>query len=570
MALKLSWPTTSRDIVKHFLEDADYWKDYSLPGNDGISIEGAFKSEVTACAPGTVTAVDTPGDVRPYGNTVIIQHQTDDGTYTTQYCHLFSASVAVGDAVEAGGIIGLANGTGSVIGSVVKVILKQVDGGDTSYTVPSGESVTVSSGLLDPADYLDPAPERRYAQPPMTAQSVTAGEAATFKDDLNIRALPSTRGKVLYTADKGDTLTVLAISEDGKWFNISHNDGEAWGYAEYIDYGGDRSALTVKKVELPQIIPAGARNGVNLDIFHPLGKPDLSKLGNMELVRLGYNVSMGTGNLDLQKAYNAYDPYVDAIQKAGKQVIFVYTHQTFGEGAGYDWNQMSPERWTDLISKFTDFVKQIAGHYADKGVVAAHQIWNEQDAHHGAVASVRLDSSIYAQMLSKVIPAIRAVDPNTPIITGGHTGGPGPGSAYAAKTLRAMTGGVEVDGIALHPYGRGAKLPSPYAHFGHIDESVNAYWNVLAKPLWLTEWGVLNAPNEPASAISDYAVTTLRHLDKQHPEKIAATVWYAWADSMHNGYGLVDRNGNGKPDIVDSFTSWLFKFAAAAKKAAED
>lgn len=455
---------------------------------------------------------------------------------------------------------------------MAKVILRRVGGGETAYTLASGAQVTVGDGLLDPADYLDPAPEGRHTVPTMAAQSAggTTSTTATFKDSLNIRDLPSTRGKVLYTAEKGDTLNVLAVSADGAWYYIAHNDREAWGYAAYIDFSGDRDTLEIMQVEIPEIVPAGARNGVNLDIFHPLGKPDMTALGNMDLVRLGYNVSMGRGNQDLQKAYDAYAPYVDQIQAAGKQVIFVYTHQTFGEGAGYDWNQMSPDRWTDLIGKFTGFVAKIAGQYADRGVVAAHQIWNEQDAHHGAVASVRLEAATYAQMLSAVIPAVRAVDATTPIITGGHTGGPGPGSTYAARTLAALTGGHTPDGIAFHPYGRGAKLPSPYAHFGHIDESVNAYWNVLPKPLWMTEWGVLNAPNEPAHAIRDYAVTLLEHLDKTHPEKIAATVWYAWADSMHNGYGLVDRNGNGKPDIVDAFTGWLFKFAAKARAAREN
>ena len=392
MTFKLAWPTPSRKIVQHFLEAPDYWKDYDLPGNDGISIEGEFKGEVAACAAGTVIAVDKLGDVRPYGNAVTLQHDTADGTFTTQYCHLFSTDAEVGQKLAAGDVVGLANGTGSVIGTVVKVILKKADGGDTTYTLTTGESVTVTGGLLNPADFLDPAPESRYAQTLLSAQASGGGSVATFKDSLNIRDLPSTRGKILYTADKGDKLKVLALSEDGDWFFIAHNNTNAWGYAEYIDFDGDQNTLEIKAVEIPELVPAGARNGVNLDIFHPLGKPGVARLKNMELVRLGYNVSMGKGNQDLQKAYDAYAPYIEEIQKAGKQIIFVYTHQTYGEGAGYDWNQMSPERWADLTKRFTEFIAKIADHYADSGVVAAHQIWNEQDAHHGAVASVRLEA----------------------------------------------------------------------------------------------------------------------------------------------------------------------------------
>ena len=78
--------------------------------------------------------------------------------------------------------------------------------------------------------------------------------------------------------------------------------------------------------------------------------------------------------------------------------------------------------------------------------------------------------------------------------------------------------------------------------FGHIDESVWAYSSVLPeKPLWITEFGVLDRPNDSAGQIARYATDMVRYLKTQYPGRIAALVWYAWAQGMHNGYGLVDK-----------------------------
>ena len=92
--------------------------------------------------------------------------------------------------------------------------------------------------------------------------------------------------------------------------------------------------------------------------------------------------------------------------------------------------------------------------------------------------------------------------------------------------------------------------------FGHIDESVWAYSAVLPdKPLWITEWGVLDRPQDPPANIARYATDMIRYLKRQYPGRIAVLIWYAWAQGMHNGFGLVDQSDQPRPPLTDGFLS---------------
>jgi len=334
---------------------------------------------------------------------------------------------------------------------------------------------------------------------------------------------------------------------DNLWVNLVTQKGvSGFGAAWFLTAKSPRS-------KVPRSF---AINGVNLDLLSAAGKPNPNQLGKMQYVRLLYNVSMGTGSQDLNRAHSLYEPYLRACASAGKKVILVYTHQTYGEGAGYVWERMDSAKWNELGQRFAEFVRSIAARYAGRGWIAAHQIWNEQDAHEGAVASVRMNALEYANLLFKTISAIRTVDPSTPIITGGHTGGPQRGANYARATLSALPSSVRPDGLAFHPYGRGPVVGTNFTIFGHIEEEIQAYWSALPnKRMWITEWGVLDQPNASISSVSDYAKGFIQYLQARHPEKIAALIWYAWADSMHNGYGLVNEANVPKEPLYSLYTS---------------
>jgi hypothetical protein len=48
-------------------------------------------------------------------------------------------------------------------------------------------------------------------------------------------------------------------------------------------------------------------------------------------------------------------------------------------------------------------------------------------------------------------------------------------------------------------------------------------------------------------------VDFLSFLKSKYRSRIAAAIWYAWADGMHNGYGLVRANDQPKQPLYDRF-----------------
>ena len=72
-------------------------------------------------------------------------------------------------------------------------------------------------------------------------------------------------------------------------------------------------------------------------------------------------------------------------------------------------------------------------------------------------------------------------------------------------------------------------------------------------PVWITEWGVLDQPQEPADAVARYASEFIQRLKQTHSHKVAAAIWYAWADGIGNGYGMVDARGKLRFDLADRF-----------------
>ncbi len=520
----LDWPTDSLTlrIVREFDVPID-----SSKFHEGIDIGATNGTVVRAACAGTVFNVTTDGGTLGYGAYVQVEATAQDGTsYLITYTQLTDIRVKRGQKLTEGDILGKCASSWGI-----KLVVQQtgVDTGDR-YTMP---------GAIDPVPLL----------------YVDGIRLETTASGLNIRKGRGTEyekvGMMLneHTATPLEMhgITVrktLTTADDNQWINLDTSTGvTGFGAAWFLQAKSPRSA---------KVIDANI-NGVNLDVRHRLGAPNPARLNALTYVRMGYNVSNATGNQDLNAAYEVYAPYIDSLVNAGKKVILVYTHQTYGEGV-YDWDTMTTPRWQELSARFAEFLQVIAKQY--RGKIAAHQIWNEQDAYKGAVASVRIEPIDYAYLLTMAIQSIRSVDPSTPIITGGHTSGPQGGANYAKTTFAAMPAGVRPDGVAAHPYGRGAGDVPKYQPFGSIDETIKWYSQVMpGKPVWITEWGVLDSNNEPTEDITRYAKGFLDRLQTKHAGKVAATVWYAWAESMHNGYGLVNKAEQAREPLYTTYTS---------------
>lgn len=423
---------------------------------------------------------------------------------------------------------------------------------------PEGVSGYAAAWLLQPLDLPQ-------------AQDATV-YVTTVVEGLRVRDAPSTDGKPIdqvYGLEALESLedaatTLDKLGQPGAWLKIRTPEGfegytASW-YLKVTDAPEPDSEPEPAPVPQPDPQPVDPQPqpedrrtqltntrimGVNLDTWHPLGQPDPARLGALGWVRFGYNVSMGRGSQDIQAAFDHYAPVAERYAQAGYKVLFAVTHQTYGEGVDeyWPWPNMTDQKWHRFTPRFTDMVERIAAQYAVEGTVAAWQIWNEQDAPIGAHASVPMLPNNYAHLLSETIRAIRSVDPDVALISGGHTGGPGDGAAYARATVRELAADTPLDGIAFHPYGRGTRLGSRYANWGHIDESLKAYTRILPdQPVWITEWGALDKEGDPPDALAQYMTEFVNYVADRYPDQVAALIWYAWAMGMHNGYGLVGRD----------------------------
>ena len=468
------------------------------------------------------------GIVRVAGRAIKIESLIGGRRYLVSYGGVTGARVAVGAKVKAGQKIATASG------ERMRLLVQTPDGG--------GLSMMGLDNLRNPRDYL----------------YISDFRLRPTVDNLNLRALPSMYANIVGRAYSWQLLEPLEhhgralekVGEDGSWLKV-RSAGGAEGYAAawYL------SATTESEGE--EVFTGVNPVGVNLDVFHPRGKPAPSKLGNLGWVRFGYNVSNWRGSEDIRAALNRYLPLFERYRAAGYRIVVTTSHQTYGEGKNefWPWEQMTDSKWRILIARFADMMNDIAAQWAGRDLIAAWQVWNEPDSLSG-VASVPLEARIYGWMFKDIARAIRAADSQTQVITAGFNSGPGRGSAYARRMMRELPDDAKPDGLAFHPYGRGVNGHPHYAVFGHIDESVWAYSAVMPdKPLWITEWGVLDRGGDNPADIARYALDFIRYLKRQYPGRIAAMIWYAWAQGMHNGYGLVDERERPRPPLTQEFLS---------------
>jgi hypothetical protein len=547
MTIQLQWPVDSKRIIEYFLQNSEYWGNFEYtgiddathpyPGNDGVSIEATFKGDVVACADGVVKVVELPGDVRPNGNTVILEHKTDGATYQTIYCHLFKIGVVVGQGVKAGEVIATADSSGSVIGSQLRLVVRKVGasaGGETVFQTPDGRSITLMNDTVDPADYLNPAPEERYAQPARTA--------STFKDDLNIRSGPGTNFGVMYTAPKGDELAVQGISEDSKWYKILHDEREGWGFTEYIDFVGDEAELDVIEyvytvpVQEPDFPLRGLHDGQPR--YH---EPDSAAQWMVKNGVQGWAVDMAyclDPNL-LDKLYpdecapQASTDYTYAAN-AGVRVIIRWNF-SFAKSEGGGGTFGDPSNDDRLIEWMARGIKHSKG-------VWGHIIGNEPNRageNHDYVGGGNIGTPITPQRIAHIVKGVKKlVGPDhrisPPALDGTNT------EAYFAyrkpidvpdnfyKALLDALDPQDVDWIALHGYSRGSQDdPANDAKFGNAP----LLWQYFGFRMWEPFAQILREKGPDWERLP-IVITETNHLK----------VGGVWNAANHNGW---DDNSDG-------------------------
>lgn len=153
MAFRLRWPTEFGHITQRFGARPEVYKEFGLPGHEGLDFQAPTGSQIFACADGVVHEVRRDGNkdrkAFPYGNQIRIRHETNEGEFLTIYAHLFSIGVAPNQEVRAGDLIGIADETGNSDGAHLHLTLKRKGAtaeGATAYP----------NDIIDPTPFLDP------------------------------------------------------------------------------------------------------------------------------------------------------------------------------------------------------------------------------------------------------------------------------------------------------------------------------------------------------------------------------------------------------------------------------
>ena len=92
----LHWPAESRVVTQPFGARPEVYRQWGLPGHEGIDIGMRANAPVFACAAGVVYRVHQDDGKHNYGTHVRVRHEQPDGTvYKTVYAHLTRSLVVV-------------------------------------------------------------------------------------------------------------------------------------------------------------------------------------------------------------------------------------------------------------------------------------------------------------------------------------------------------------------------------------------------------------------------------------------------------------------------------------------
>jgi hypothetical protein len=118
-----AWPTEFRTVTQWFGADPESYREFNLPGHEGIDLMAPAGSRIFCVAPGRVKMIHLKPNKEDhnYGIHVRVAHAAG---YETIYAHMQSLAVVEGQEVQAGQLLGLADSTGNSRGDHLHLTLK--------------------------------------------------------------------------------------------------------------------------------------------------------------------------------------------------------------------------------------------------------------------------------------------------------------------------------------------------------------------------------------------------------------------------------------------------------------
>jgi len=208
MAITLIYPV-SGPITQKFGENPSWYAQWGFPGHNGVDFGIPNGTPVLAAAKGSVDKVSFEDG--GYGNYVKLKHADGTSTYYTYYAHLMQASVAAGQSVDAGTVIGFSNNTGASTGPHLHFGLR------------SSVQTDAYKGYMDPLPFLTGQTSTGTVMPgavelPDMKFEVTIGE-------LNVRSGPGINFAIVDKLKQGKSVTASRLFSEGAWVQI---DKDKW------------------------------------------------------------------------------------------------------------------------------------------------------------------------------------------------------------------------------------------------------------------------------------------------------------------------------------------------------
>ena len=227
----LRWPVDNRIVNRRFGEFPELYKQFGLPGHEGIDLYADHGDNIYAAADGRVSMAGHPNK-HPYGMHIRIKHQVGSTTFETVYAHLTQINVQVGQQVKAGEVIGLADNTGNSTGSHLHLTLKITGKSTPGYP----------AGIVDPLPYLSGQVIGPPSPPTPTPDELT--DLIVFPSDkLAFYSGPSKDAALWAFLTDSEPLRVMgnadqarqAIGKSDSLLKVKRRDGkEGWVVARFV------------------------------------------------------------------------------------------------------------------------------------------------------------------------------------------------------------------------------------------------------------------------------------------------------------------------------------------------
>jgi hypothetical protein len=209
----LRWPVDNRIINRRFGEFPELYKQFGLPGHEGIDLYADHGDNIYAAADGKVSMAGHPNK-HPYGMHIRIQSKAGTTSFETVYAHLTQILVQVGQQVKAGDVIGLADNTGNSTGSHLHLTLKITGKSTPGYP----------AGIVDPLPYLSgqaiggggPGTGTTPGTPPATTPDELTDIIVFPSDKLAFYSGPSKDAALWAQLTDGEPLRVMGNAEQAK------------------------------------------------------------------------------------------------------------------------------------------------------------------------------------------------------------------------------------------------------------------------------------------------------------------------------------------------------------------